>query len=103
MALGDPRIEAVHQAGKLDKPGGGVGRRIIRTRPLSVSLIPLSCGPFEALACGLAFTKLPYITKIVKSTYSMCHEQPLEPAMSFTEEEITYLRTQRLARIATFS
>ena len=47
MALGDPRIEAVHQAGKLDKPGGGVGRRIIRTRLLSVSLIPLSCGLFR--------------------------------------------------------
>ena len=28
MALGDPRIEVLHQAGKLDEPAGGVGRRI---------------------------------------------------------------------------
>jgi pyridoxamine 5'-phosphate oxidase family protein len=33
----------------------------------------------------------------------MCHEQHQEPAMSLTDEEITYLRTQRLARIATVS
>ena len=58
MALGDPGIEPVHQAGKLDEPCSGVGRDIgpvligpvligtvlIGTVVLSIRLTPLSDG-----------------------------------------------------------
>jgi hypothetical protein len=44
VALGDSRIEALHQAGKLDKAGGGVGRHIIATIVSSVNVTPLSAG-----------------------------------------------------------
>ena len=44
MALGDPRIEVLYQAGKLDESGGGLGRRIIRTVVLYTDLTSLSEG-----------------------------------------------------------
>jgi hypothetical protein len=42
--LGDPRIDAVHQAGQLDEPAGGVGRGIFGIVVLSFRLRPLSAG-----------------------------------------------------------
>jgi hypothetical protein len=47
VALGDPRIEAVHQAGNLEKPGSRVGRRISGIVVSPVNHTPLSSGLFQ--------------------------------------------------------
>ena len=47
VALGNPRIEALHQVGKLYKPGGGAGSRIFDTVMSTVILTPLSGGLFQ--------------------------------------------------------
>jgi len=44
VALRDPRIKVLYQAGKLDESGGGLGRRIIRTVVLYADLTSLSEG-----------------------------------------------------------
>jgi hypothetical protein len=41
VALGDARIQGLHQAGKLDQPGGGVGSLNLPTIVPFLSLAPL--------------------------------------------------------------
>ncbi len=75
MAFGDARIDALHQAGKLEKPTAGIGMRGVRAGVLSVSSAPLSGGrppkPRPLVRCRPR--RLQYMAEIVHCTYSMCY------------------------------